>query len=163
MSARVLLLQRDARDRQVVVEALGSLGIHAEVHSAFSLQAARRPPPAPFDVIVADLKLEDASGPIIVSQLRSAHPAAKVIVVSATEPGVGEHEALLHGAHLFVGKDEARASKARLAAALAAALQADGPPPSEEEIELALATLRQVSAHVRSLLRRRQNAKPPEG
>lgn len=158
MTARVLLLQRDARDRQVVLDALTSLGIETEVHSAFSLQAAQRPATAPFDVIVADLRLEDATGPAIVTQLRAAHPEAKLVVVSAPSPGEGEREALLHGAHLFVGKDEARASKARLAAALAVALQDDGPPPTEQEAELALATLRHVAAHVRALLRRRREA-----
>jgi DNA-binding response OmpR family regulator len=89
-----ILLVEDSFDyaRLVVLLLEEALGAHVATRHVQTLGAACDAlDEEAFDVVLLDLSLPDAHGPSAVDELRAAHPAAVVVVLSGRdEPGLAE-------------------------------------------------------------------------
>ena len=103
MPHRVLYVE-DHDDTRVMLSSLLRLrGYHAS--AAPTLEAARRLAAAePFDLFILDIKLADGSGLDLCRELRSAYPAAPVIVYSASARDADHELARAAGAAECVDK-----------------------------------------------------------
>jgi DNA-binding NarL/FixJ family response regulator len=128
---------------QGVIEGLDA---DVEVTGVASAQQARTALQADADVdlVLLDLKLPDADGHALLGELRAAHPALPVVVVSASERSADVVRAIDAGAMGYVCK---RSTPAQLREALGVVLSGglvvpprladDGAPPHELPHELA--------------------------
>jgi two-component system response regulator NreC len=104
----VLLVDDHAVVREGLRQLLEAAPDIRVVDEAGSLADAVASPCEP-DVIVADLILDDASGPAITAALRERHPSARILVLTMIDSPTMVESTLAAGAHGYLTKDAAAA------------------------------------------------------
>ena len=105
---RVLLVEDNDGDADLVVEALNEAGEHgAELARVDRLSAAAdRLSLERFDVVLLDLSLPDASGLDGLERLRAAAPSAPIVVLTGTQDAAVGTRAIQSGAQDFLQKGQ---------------------------------------------------------
>jgi len=116
-SARLLLVDDDEAAGTLLAEVLEREGyavvVASSAQEAFEAFARR----GPFDAVLTDLRMPEASGLDLLAQLRSRDPEALVLVLTAFGDAAAAGEAIRAGAYDFISKpydlDELRSTLAR--------------------------------------------------
>ncbi len=102
---RLLLVDDDEEAGRMLAEALGREGY--EIHRALSVKDALGAighAPAPFDAVLTDLRMPEASGLDLVREVRRRDPRALVFVLTAFGEAAAAGEAIQAGAYDFISK-----------------------------------------------------------
>jgi two-component system, OmpR family, response regulator len=101
--AKILVIDDDARDRELLAAALEERGyevIVAENGGAGLILCHRQDP----DAVVLDLRMPEIDGRSVLRQLRALHPSLPVVVFSGHGTEEVEQEVLNKGATAFIQK-----------------------------------------------------------
>jgi DNA-binding NtrC family response regulator len=101
---RLLLVDDDEEACRLLAEVLGRESYH--VSRALSAREALKlvDEDGPFDAVLTDLRMPEASGLDLLSELRKRDPEALVLVLTAFGDGAGAAEAIRAGAYDFISK-----------------------------------------------------------
>jgi CheY-like chemotaxis protein len=103
---RVLVVEDNVAHARFVRTMLEGLDVDVVAHQAGRLTSAcERLASEHFDIVLADLHLPDAQGPLIVQRLLEIAPLVPVIVVTALDDEGAAEATLAAGAHDFLAKD----------------------------------------------------------
>ena len=108
MPIRVMVVDDHPMWRDAVARDLTEAGYNVVATAADGAQALRVAGPARPDVVVLDLQLPDMSGVEVTRGLRAAHPAARVLVLSASGEQQDVLDAVKAGAVGYLLKSAAR-------------------------------------------------------
>jgi two-component system response regulator HydG len=98
----VLVIEDDPPVREACLEVAGRMGFSTA--SAGSVRSAREALPQPVDIILLDLKLPGGDGLGLLDEIRSRHPSAIVIIMTAFATVDSAVEALRVGAADYLAK-----------------------------------------------------------
>ncbi|MGE5148241.1 MAG: hybrid sensor histidine kinase/response regulator [Candidatus Eiseniibacteriota bacterium] len=106
--AKVLLVEDNPGDARLTIEALKEAGAHrfALVHVERLADAQARLRDEPFDVVLLDLSLPDASGLSTVRRVEGADPSIPIVVLSGLDNETMALEAVQAGAQDYLVKGE---------------------------------------------------------